>query len=94
MDYEMLQLNQTYIIPDLARVDIDWTFPSFSLLISFLMSMSTYQKLIKGPFFKYIELHLRVRDEPPIKSVTSKIINQIKQWTETRAIGALTPMLH
>ena len=43
------------------------------------MSMSTYQKLIKGPFFKYIELHLRVRDEPPIKSVTSKIINQIKQ---------------
>ena len=57
------------------------------------MSMSAYQKLIKGPFFKYIELHLRVRDEPPIKSVTSKIINQIKQWTETRAIGALTPML-
>ena len=43
------------------------------------MSMSAYQKLIKGPFFKYIELHLRVRDETPIKSVTSKIINQIKQ---------------
>ena len=72
----MLQLNQTYIIPDLARVDIE---PFLPFLFSFLMSMSAYQKLIKGPFFKYIELHLRVRDEPPIKSVTSKIINQIKQ---------------
>ena len=51
-------------------------------------SGETYQKLIKRPFIKYIELHLRARDKPP--SVTLKIIHQIKQWTETRAIGALT----
>ena len=67
------------------RVDIDRTFP---LLIPFFTNISAYQKLIKGPFIKYIESHLRVHDEPP--SVTFKIINQIKQWTETRAIGALT----
>ena len=38
------------------------------------MSMSAYQKLIKGPFIKYIELHLRARDEP--SSVTLKLLTK------------------
>ena len=62
------------LLPDLARVDIDRAFPSFPLLIPFLTSTSAYQKLIKGPFIKYIELHLRARDEP--SSVTLKLLTK------------------
>lgn len=81
----MLQVHQTDIIAGSGESwnQLNLSFLSFTNF--FPLEHECLLKVTKGPFIEDIALHLRARDEPP--NVTEKIFNQIKQWTETRAIG-------
>ena len=67
----MLQVNQTYII---ARSGQSWYRSNLSFTNSFPYKHECLPKLIKGTFIKYVELHLRARDEPP--SVTLQLLTK------------------